>query len=82
MYSITTRLIPTNPWAQAVLEFQVFNPLSSSCSGPGGGPPALQGPASWGAPLRLFDAFWESGAPRVGEQGARGWAAWYVRQHR
>ena len=29
---------------------------------------------------RLFEAFWESQAPRIGEDGALGWAAWLERE--
>ena len=26
--------------------------------------------------LRLFEAFWNSGAGLIGEEGAQGWSAW------
>lgn len=47
---------------QAVLEYHLFQPPT-----PPGGAAAL---------LRLFAAYWESGAARIGEKGARGWAYW------
>jgi hypothetical protein len=47
---------------QALLEYHCFPPPT-----PPGGPAAL---------LRLFSGFWGSAAPRIGEQGARGWAYW------
>lgn len=28
------------------------------------------------AKVKAFEAFWNSGAPRIGEEGAAGWAAW------
>lgn len=47
---------------QALLEFHLFPPTL-----PPGGVPAL---------LRLFAAYWSAGVPRIGEEGARGWAYW------
>ena len=26
----------------------------------------------------IFESFWDSGVPRVGEQGAKGWSYWYT----
>jgi hypothetical protein len=48
---------------QAILEFHCF------------APPLLPG-AGRAAALRAFAAFWRSGAPRIGEPGAQGWATW------
>ncbi|KXZ47710.1 hypothetical protein GPECTOR_33g592 [Gonium pectorale] len=74
---------------QALVEFHCFAPagLDPRAVAVGGGGSGLGGlggasgrlPA--GALLRLFDNFWESGAPRAGEEGARGWAAWYRHEH-
>ena len=50
---------------QAVLEFAFFSPPF---------PPTL-GLTEAGR-LREFREFWESGAPRIGEEGAAGWASW------
>lgn len=47
---------------QALLEFHMFPPPL-----PPGGVPAL---------LRLFAPYWAAGVPRIGEEGARGWAYW------
>ncbi|KAL3687491.1 hypothetical protein R1sor_013800 [Riccia sorocarpa] len=30
--------------------------------------------------VRLFEAFWNSGAPRIGEDGALGWATWLEKE--
>ncbi|GFR52211.1 hypothetical protein Agub_g14751, partial [Astrephomene gubernaculifera] len=73
---------------QALLEFHCFAPggldqgaAAAAASGAGGGGTGGgfggAGRLSPGALLRLFDNFWESGAPRVGEEGAAGWAKWY-----
>jgi hypothetical protein len=32
------------------------------------------------ARVRAFEAFWRAGAPRIGQPGARGWAAWWREQ--
>lgn len=58
--------------AQALLEFHCANPLAAQW-----GAAAAAAPSSYGAQLRLFEAFWQSGAPRLGEEGAAGWAAWF-----
>eukprot|EP00850_Spirogloea_muscicola_P017458 SM000150S01717 [mRNA] locus=s150:236987:240741:+ [translate_table: standard] len=52
---------------QAAVEYAVFDPTLP----PGSGEAGKQ---------RLFQAFWESGAPRVGEDHALGWAACLVHQ--
>ncbi len=50
---------------------------AAGAGGPYGGLTGAGGRAlSPGALLRLFDNFWESGAARVGEEGALGWASW------
>lgn len=50
---------------------------AAGSGGPYGGLTGAGGRAlSPGALLRLFDNFWESGAARVGEDGALGWASW------
>lgn len=30
----------------------------------------------------FFEPFWDSGEPRIGERGARGWKAWMLQQER
>ncbi|KAG2443281.1 hypothetical protein HYH02_009351 [Chlamydomonas schloesseri] len=73
---------------QAAVEFHVFAPATldrpggttvgafgGSAAGGGGG-----GRLSTGVLLRLFDNFWQGGAPRVGEEGAAGWVRWYRRE--
>ncbi|KAJ8901625.1 hypothetical protein NDN08_003833 [Rhodosorus marinus] len=51
---------------QALLEYGLFSP-------------EVQGPAlSHEAQKILFSAFWRSGAPRIGEQGGKGWGSWAV----
>uniref|UniRef100_A0A4W4FV71 NRDE-2, necessary for RNA interference, domain containing n=1 Tax=Electrophorus electricus TaxID=8005 RepID=A0A4W4FV71_ELEEL len=32
--------------------------------------------------VEFFEPFWDSGEPRVGERGARGWRAWMLQQER
>uniref|UniRef100_A0A6Q2YGS9 NRDE-2, necessary for RNA interference, domain containing n=1 Tax=Esox lucius TaxID=8010 RepID=A0A6Q2YGS9_ESOLU len=32
--------------------------------------------------VEFFETFWDSGEPRVGERGARGWRAWMTQQER
>ncbi|XP_041928788.1 nuclear exosome regulator NRDE2 isoform X1 [Alosa sapidissima] len=32
--------------------------------------------------VEFFEPFWDSGEPRVGEKGARGWKAWMLQQER
>uniref|UniRef100_A0AAY4B1D1 Protein NRDE2 homolog n=1 Tax=Denticeps clupeoides TaxID=299321 RepID=A0AAY4B1D1_9TELE len=32
--------------------------------------------------VEFFETFWDSGEPRVGEKGARGWKAWMLQQER
>lgn len=32
--------------------------------------------------VEFFEPFWDSGEPRVGEKGARGWRAWMHQQER
>ncbi|EFJ48930.1 hypothetical protein VOLCADRAFT_90249 [Volvox carteri f. nagariensis] len=69
---------------QALLEFHCFAPGSldraaAAMGGGGGGGGGVRLPA--GALLRLFDNFWESGAPRVGEESAVGWAKWYRKEN-
>lgn len=70
---------------QSLLEFHCFAPGAADRPGlglggfghaGGGGGGGAMAP---GQRLRLFDNFWESGAPRVGDEGAAGWAAWCVR---
>ncbi|KAK9820400.1 hypothetical protein WJX72_009973 [[Myrmecia] bisecta] len=51
---------------QAVLEFNCFAPAMPPGSGSA-------------AKLRLFEAFWESGVPLLGEANAKGWATWVMR---
>jgi hypothetical protein len=67
---------------QAVIEFLYFSPapigslgLSSSAAAAAGGGGSRA--YSYGAQLRLFASYWESGAPRIGEEGSSGWAAWF-----
>jgi hypothetical protein len=56
--------------------------LSAHQSLTAGGPGAAMlaasagGRLTAGALLRLFDNFWDSGTPRVGERGALGWRDW------
>jgi hypothetical protein len=59
---------------QALVEFYCFTPLGAC---PVGSTPQQQHPYSHGAQLRMFEAFWDSPVPRAGEEGARGWAAWF-----
>lgn len=63
---------------QALVELHCFAPLSTT---PGNQQqpqqPQQPQPYSHGAALRMLEAFWESGAARAGEEGARGWAAWF-----
>jgi hypothetical protein len=61
---------------QALIEFLCYSPApigSLGASTAGGGSRAY----SYGAQLRLFASYWESGAPRIGEEGGSGWAAWF-----
>lgn len=51
---------------QAVIEFQVYSPELPS--------------GKLSTLLRLFDAFWESGAGCVGEARAEGWHHWFRRE--
>lgn len=32
--------------------------------------------------VEFFEPFWDSGEPRIGERGARGWNAWMLQQER
>lgn len=32
--------------------------------------------------VEFFEPFWDSGEPRAGEKGARGWRAWMHQQER
>ncbi|KAG6851218.1 hypothetical protein H0H93_015228 [Arthromyces matolae] len=41
-----------------------------------GAPQALDG-LDWDTQMQYLDSFWESEAPRFGEAGSRGWAAWF-----
>lgn len=50
---------------QAAIEYSLFDPL-------------IQPNES--NKRRLFEAFWDSKARRVGEEGALGWAAWLERE--
>ncbi len=50
---------------QAALEFSLFAPLVQLTES---------------NKRRLFEAFWDSKARRVGEEGALGWAAWLERE--
>ncbi|CAI5933243.1 unnamed protein product [Closterium sp. NIES-65] len=43
-------------------------------------PPPLPLSFSEGSKLRLFQAFWEGGGERVGEEGGIGWSAWLARE--
>ncbi len=65
---------------QALLEFHAF-PAVPVTALVGGGRAASGGAGAagqtLGAALRLWGAFWQSGAARVGEEGGEGWAAWY-----
>ncbi|GLI71321.1 hypothetical protein VaNZ11_016480, partial [Volvox africanus] len=71
---------------QALVEFHCFAPgsLDRGASASGGGMGAAGGGGlrlSSGALLRLFENFWEAGAPRAGEEGAVGWAKWYRKEN-
>ncbi|GAX76039.1 hypothetical protein CEUSTIGMA_g3482.t1 [Chlamydomonas eustigma] len=60
---------------QATLEFHCFNPNRDEGSG-------LKPAGHYGAQLRQFELFWESGAPRMGEIGAGGWDTWFRHENR
>jgi len=32
--------------------------------------------------VEFFEPFWDSGEPRIGEKGARGWRAWMHQQEK
>lgn len=32
--------------------------------------------------MEFFEPFWDSGEPRIGEKGARGWKAWMHQQEK
>lgn len=32
--------------------------------------------------MEFFEPFWDSGEPRIGEKGARGWRAWMHQQEK
>lgn len=51
---------------QAMVEFTTF------------APPFPPGLASRAGQVRHFRSFWDSGAPRVGEEGAAGWSTWMM----
>lgn len=50
---------------QAAMEYSLFSPLIQT---------------SENNKRRLFEAFWDSQALRIGEEGALGWALWLERQ--
>ncbi|GAA5972334.1 hypothetical protein JCM11641_002413 [Rhodosporidiobolus odoratus] len=53
---------------QAVVELNLFRPSSLASPGP------LERPLAWSDRLlRDFEVFWDGEAPRIGEQGAKGW---------
>ncbi|XP_076834625.1 nuclear exosome regulator NRDE2 [Brachyhypopomus gauderio] len=54
---------------QALLDFTFFKPDSLKDQ------PTRQ-------QVEFFEPFWDSGEPRVGERGARGWRAWMLQQER
>ncbi|XP_050990068.1 nuclear exosome regulator NRDE2 [Labeo rohita] len=54
---------------QALLDFTFFKPDSVK------GLPTRQ-------QVDFFEPFWDSGEPRIGERGARGWKAWMLQQER
>lgn len=76
------------PWQLALhcvhtlLPYGILRVALQSLDRPGGttagafGAGGAGGRLSAGVLLRLFDNFWQGGAPRAGEEGAAGWVRW------
>ena len=62
----------TAAW-QALLEFNFFKPIVVQVSG-------HNKDWSYEATVSLFELFWDSEVPRIGEEAAEGWASFYEKQ--